>query len=398
MVLAGQASAQSLPSNVTEVRSIDPADDDFSDLAAVGKDIGDARIVMLGEQSHGDGSAFLAKSRLVRYLHERLGFDLLVFESGFYDLNAAQAAIDGGMTSSEALRRSVLPVWSLSDQFQPLLTYFDSQKHGDRMLRVAGMDMQWTGAFSEKLPDELDDWAKTNAPSAGVERVSATIRAVRAQRQSGLAALDLQTFMADAKVAEQQLGRKHDERSMFLRQALMSSAQLIVFLKRVHEGTAEVFNVRDAQMAANLEWIAQHNPGKRIIVWGASSHFLRDRDQLIDDPAPNMVSAGSILASHWGKGLYVLAVTSGGGRIGSFATRKETDVGLAPAGTLEEMLSGAGANLAFVPAAGFPGERSSWLLGYTPVKGRWAKEVDGLLFIRNMQPTSYPGAKAGPDR
>ncbi len=53
------------------------ADDDFSDLAPLAAAIGDARIVQLGETTHGDGAAFLAKVRLVKFLHQHHGFDVL---------------------------------------------------------------------------------------------------------------------------------------------------------------------------------------------------------------------------------------------------------------------------------------------------------------------------------
>src|SRR4051812_15253729 len=69
-----------LQANSAPLRSIDPADTDFADLEPLARAIGDARIVMLGEQTHGDGATFLAKCRLVHFLHERLGFDVLSFE------------------------------------------------------------------------------------------------------------------------------------------------------------------------------------------------------------------------------------------------------------------------------------------------------------------------------
>src|SRR5690606_14693133 len=39
------------------------------DLRALERAIGDARIVLLGEQNHGDGATFMTKARIVEHLH-----------------------------------------------------------------------------------------------------------------------------------------------------------------------------------------------------------------------------------------------------------------------------------------------------------------------------------------
>src|SRR5688572_14029768 len=62
------------------LKSIDPGDEDFSDLEPLRKAIGAARIVQLGEQSHGDGATFHAKARLIKFLHQKMGFDVLAME------------------------------------------------------------------------------------------------------------------------------------------------------------------------------------------------------------------------------------------------------------------------------------------------------------------------------
>jgi erythromycin esterase len=44
-----------LQKHVLPVRTIDPQDADFTDLMPLAEKIGGARVVALGEQSHGDG-------------------------------------------------------------------------------------------------------------------------------------------------------------------------------------------------------------------------------------------------------------------------------------------------------------------------------------------------------
>lgn len=39
---------------------------------------------MLGEMTHGDGATFKLKTEIVKYLHEELGFNVLILEDGMY--------------------------------------------------------------------------------------------------------------------------------------------------------------------------------------------------------------------------------------------------------------------------------------------------------------------------
>src|SRR5206468_6044731 len=48
-----------LAQHAVRVRSVDPADDDFRDLEPLRATLQGVRVVMLGEQDHGDGTTFL---------------------------------------------------------------------------------------------------------------------------------------------------------------------------------------------------------------------------------------------------------------------------------------------------------------------------------------------------
>jgi erythromycin esterase len=83
--LLHSASAAELPGvSQWPLVSIQPGASDYRDLLPFAQAIGQARVVALGEQTHGGAEEFLLKTRLVKYLHEKMGFDVLLLESGFY--------------------------------------------------------------------------------------------------------------------------------------------------------------------------------------------------------------------------------------------------------------------------------------------------------------------------
>src|SRR5262245_46479988 len=100
-----------LKKHAVPLRSIDPAAEALRDLEGLKKAIGDARILQLGEQTHGDGATFHAKTRLIKFLHQQCGFDVLAFESGLYDCRKAWELLrTGTMSPKQAVSHGVFAI------------------------------------------------------------------------------------------------------------------------------------------------------------------------------------------------------------------------------------------------------------------------------------------------
>lgn len=391
----------SLRSFVTPVRSIDPADTSFEDLEPLRERLRGVSVVMLGEQSHGDGATFLAKTRLVKFLHRELGYDVFAIESGLFDCLRAEQQIAAGSPVLTAAQQSTFDIWTASRQFQPLLQYIQHTRTTDRPLRYAGFDLQITGRTGR---DSLTILLRHFLRSVAVDEH---------RYHSFLLALDTLTkrprqFQHTPETAQQQFYREIDAliaelnvvphtEAPFWRQVLRSIATLARFQWNVdwNSPDPDVMNLRDAQMAENLLWLVREQyPGRKIIVWAASSHISRNRHAIIGrghaDSA--MVPMGHHVWRALRDSIYILGFTAYEGIMG-LRRRNATVLAKAKPGTLEDIVQHMGTANAWVEFSRLP--QSHWLrdtvrarpFGYTPMLARWPEMMDGMFFIRSMTPS-----------
>jgi erythromycin esterase-like protein len=79
-------------------REILPADSDYKEFGFLDSLLINKRIVMLGENTHGSSEYYLLKNRIIHYLHEKLGFNILTGESDELD-HLYPEQIDQGIRS-----------------------------------------------------------------------------------------------------------------------------------------------------------------------------------------------------------------------------------------------------------------------------------------------------------
>jgi erythromycin esterase len=113
-------------------------------------------VVQLGEPSHGAGGSFAAKVRLIEFLHQRMGFDVVAWESGLYDVHLTQAALRAGDDAMAAAQAEILVVWSASEEIRALFEYARASQSTARPLEMAGFDMNLNAvAASDRIATDL---------------------------------------------------------------------------------------------------------------------------------------------------------------------------------------------------------------------------------------------------
>lgn len=382
---------------VAAMSMVQPTDPETALFKAIVHDIGDARIVALGEAAHGDGSTFEMKARLIDYLHREHGFDVLAFESGLWSLDEAQADIDAGAVPSDALAGAIFPVWSKADQFAPTLALADAAAQGGAPFALAGFDFQPTGKDRARVVDTMKTLAaESGEAGAPIAFLAETMAAMLAKPAEAMASLDLDRLETERATAVERLEASgRPDHAMEVR-LVDSVARFLRFGKKMSQGmeamTADEFNVRDRVMGDNLVALATARyPDRKFILWGATSHFLKDRTAIDVESAPNMIPMGAHVARALGDDYYVLAFTALGGQAGSLR-RGPYGIGDALDETLEArtMRANPDRDAVFVglPACGGARQKVR-ALGHAQWSGDWGCAIDGVVVLREMLPTTY---------
>jgi erythromycin esterase len=399
-----------LKANTVEVRTIDPTDEDFTDLEPLISLIGDARVVLLGEQTHGDGACFLAKSRLVRFLHKRMGFDVLAFESGMFDMAWVEEGMRNSAPLSEVQRRGLFGIWAASEQCRELLEYIRLTNKQERPLELAGFDSQYSSgdareqfpaavrAFFEKAgaatPEQLqpvadlEQWIEECGP---VPKTRPTEQIKGVERV--IALLDEQRNL---------LARVHAQRDIdFMRRCLRNQIEFARQCALGRAGVVEGGRIRDTAMGENLVWLADdYFRGRKVIVWAASMHNMYNAPQawLNGDPDfyEHAITMGHVARKKLGGAMYSIMFLADHGRIGRPWTGSGP-ITEAPKHTFDSMLHDAGFTFGFLDLKSAAAkEGGAWLkerlparpLGYAICEAVWPDQCDAFFFTDEMTPST----------
>ena len=422
-----------LREHAVELATVDPAAADLDDLAPLEEALAGVRVVLLGEATRGDGSAFLAKARLVRFLHERMGFDVLALECGVLACDRAWGEIREGGDPAAALTGALLPLYTESEQFRPVLDLVAARRGSERPLAVAGFDarigvgagggMDELGRVLARLGSDPASIPGFDAAAAEVRRVAeeayatgaapvpskderarfaATLEEIRRRLRlpsSHEAAPDDEEAGPPPDGAELDLWHRHLDN---LGAAARMAWELGVY-RRGLGVPAEVTNLGHRQAADNLLWLLkERHPGRKIVVWWATVHVARDLHRLetgdLDAKArlERFTTAGDLLEEALGEEVYALGVTAFQGHAGNPFQAPYALLAPTP-GSFEELMGRTGLAAAFVDLRGLrsAGRPGRWLraplvarpLSYLELRGSWPRHLDGLLFLRTMEPS-----------
>lgn len=380
------------------------ATDDYADLQFLKDVIGNRRIVQIGESHHSVAEYGAVKTRVIKFLHDEMGFDVLAFESSIYECFAADLR---QLSATDALFATIFSVWAFEDVL-PLFEYLKQTQSTPRPLTFAGFDPQISSrtgvvtrpAFFQRVVGVLDpEYAREVAQfdAQFVDRIQREGPPFARDEEDRLVAFytRLATYLESHRdaLAEAFAG---DASPLVAERVAWSSVRLAQLLSAYEKDPNDVtlqghMAIRDRAMADNLTFLARTlHPDKKIIVWAANIH-VRHANEKTTWVFPTM---GGWLQERFRDELYTIGLYPNRGTVPG--GRAVFTIDPADPGTMERLLSDAGASRLFVDLLNQPpNDGTRWM--YEPMLSRDASisgpqamlpvlivprdQYDGLLFI-----------------
>ena len=256
----------------------------FADLAAIGPLIGAARVVALGEATHGTREFFQLKHRVLEYLVATQGFTMFAIEADQPECRAINDYVLHGTGDARvALDGLHKWPWSTAEVLAMIewMRAWNADPAHPRKVQFAGFDMLTSRVayasvarfLARVAPDAGPGLLAPIAALAGEMAVaSAAVAALTDdgvhQLRGGLTAL-AQAFDAHRAAWASAAGGAVFDEVRHDAEILAQAGQRYIDA-RAGKGDGEL---RSRSMAANLLWILAHQPaGTRAVVWAHNGH------------------------------------------------------------------------------------------------------------------------------
>jgi erythromycin esterase len=275
-------------------------------LSGIGAAIGDARIVGMGEGSHGSREFFAFKDRLYKYLVENKGFTVFAMEAIWGGGLAVDRYIKGGPgTAQQAVAALGFWTWNtpeVVDLVQWMRDYND-RRGRHPMLSFAGFDMQDPiGAMSY-----LVEFLRTHDPGMA-RNAQAALSCVSEIASAEHLGLHGKTPVADCRQGVSALGDRLGALGGAPSAEVARDALTNVLQYLDSQAAPSMLSLRDRDMAENIEWLATHEyPQAKIALWAHNGH--------ISAGSSGYQSMGSYLRARFGSDYYAIGQTFGGGTV-----------------------------------------------------------------------------------
>jgi protein-L-isoaspartate(D-aspartate) O-methyltransferase len=284
-----RSNAQTADDDVVEV--VARSAREFTDLEEVDLDpvlerIGDSRVVLLGEATHGSAEFYRMRQRITRALIERKGFRFVAAEADWPDAARIDHYVrhkDAPATEWTAFARFPTWMWRNADvrDFVDWLHAFNADRAQAQRIGFYGLDLYSMYASMRAVLDYLERVDPSAAEEARVRYAclgpwetdpAAYGHATRSGTYRKCEREVLQVLVA--LLEKRQESARQSESELF---DIVQNATLVANAERyyrlVYYGSRASWNLRDSHMFQTLQGLLElYGPESRGVVWAHNSH------------------------------------------------------------------------------------------------------------------------------
>ena len=299
---------------------------DEVDLSPLMARVGGARVVLIGESTHGTSEFYRLRARITRELIERKGFSVVALEADWPDA-AVMDRHARGLAAAEERARAFprFPAWMWRNRETAEFVDWLRARHGTpgrAPVRIRGLDIYAMHRSIEAVLAFLD----SNDPAAAARArrrygclapwADDPARYGRAVTAGSLDGCEREAVEALEDLLRTRLdGARAPHDDLFDAQrnaALVRSAER--YYRAMYVGSRESWNLRDAHMFETLQSVMEHaGPGTRAVVWAHNSHV--GDAAATDMGARGETSLGSLARTAFGDGAYLIGMGTDRGTV-----------------------------------------------------------------------------------
>lgn len=308
-----------------------------------------ARIIALGESTHGTSEFFRLKHRMLEYSVKELGVRIFAIEDHQLVVRRVNDYILGGSGTARSSMYGMLGVWQ-TEEVRNLIEWLRNYNnaHPEDKVEFVGFDMQ-----NHSLPiDSLTAFIAKQSPNLS-QSVHELLDDLRQNGMNSYAVSDsvkLAWFTNSKSVLD--LVAKHSATWLSTAQnkqdslAIYWGIQYVTLIKQfaenAYKGHASLY--RDIAMAENVSWIMNvYKPGSKMLIWAHDAHISRGEHP---DSTANIYfgkSMGAQLSKKYGAAYKSFGLFTYQGEYSCYVsytnfTVTDCPLYLAPKGTLDEAL------------------------------------------------------------
>jgi erythromycin esterase len=358
-----EAVKQWLADHAIPLRTVE-AGHGFEDMQPLREIVGDARVVALGEATHGTREFFQLKHRMLEFLVSEMGFTVFGIEATMpeaFDIN--EYVLTGEGDPAKALAGLYFWTWNTEEVLDMIewMRRWNADPSHTRKVKFYGFDMQSAPRAVKVTLDYLravdtDEALASERQLAVLANPYTEARFVTLSKEDqGSAAAAIRTVLLRLDDHQREYIAWTDSMAWVL--ARQHARIVHQYIEMISQSAAPTggFWVRDSAMAENIRWILEHEgPDAKMVVWAHNTHV---------SAAPN--SMGSYLRKVLGPDMVVFGFAFNQGSFqaverpfGFSSGIRPFTVEPAPEASLDAILAAAGLNIAAIDLRKLPTEGS----------------------------------------